>query len=276
MVAAAWMFAGIAAPVRSVIAYETASSGESAATSQKNAAEPTASTARISAKRTRRCSGRVRRARSPETACPARPRRPCESGAAAAAAASASVGIASTSTRMRSGSVAAASGSISTVRSRRSRAIGMLCDPTCGSPELRDDSSRPASRKRLPASPSTAADTNPGAARAEDERATASVNSCGMWTPSSWSNIRMTIRRFGLSSVAASAAFRLPRSSSLVRTSTDALVMSASRRVRGTRGSPTTSRTPCDVRCSSASVESPMATTTSSRNRSSSTVRRPR
>ena len=39
-----------------------------------------------------------------------------------------------------------------------------------------------------------AADTKPGAASADDERATASSNSSGMWAPSSWSNRRITTR----------------------------------------------------------------------------------
>ena len=39
------------------------------------------------------------------------------------------------------------------------------------------------------------------------------LNSSGMWAPSSWSNIRMTTRIAGLSSGAASAVLRLPRSS---------------------------------------------------------------
>ena len=52
----------------------------------------------------------------------------------------------------------------------------------------------------VPVSPSIAADTNPGAARADDDSATASGNSSGMWAPSSWSNSRMTTRIVGLSS----------------------------------------------------------------------------
>ena len=102
----------------------------------------------------------------------------------------------------------AASGSGSTVRSALSRAMTTESGDPAASADSRDVITRPASAKRVPVSPSMAADTKPGAASADDESATASGKRSGMCAPSSWSNIRMTIRIVGLSSNAASAAFR--------------------------------------------------------------------
>ena len=94
----------------------------------------------------------------------------------------------------------------------------MAVPPLDGVLEWRLEMRRPPSRKRLPDSPSMAAETKPGAASADDESATASSNSCGMWEPSSWSKRRITTRIFGLISAAASAVLRFARSSSPVST----------------------------------------------------------
>ena len=80
--------------MRSVIAYETASSGESAATSRKNAAEPTASTEQDGGEADQALlrPGQASRGAA-ETACPGPSPAVARAGAAGAAAASASVGI---------------------------------------------------------------------------------------------------------------------------------------------------------------------------------------
>ena len=137
-----------------------------------------------------------------------------------------------TSTTMRFGSVGSASGSSSTDRSACSRAMAIDGGSLGGSADSRDVRSRPASRKLVPDSPSMAAETKPGAASADDDRATASGNSSGICEPSSWSNIRMTTRIVGWCCTAASAVFRLARSSSPVRTMTAAVSTSAWLRIR--------------------------------------------
>ncbi len=222
-----------------------------------------------------RCSGARRRSRNAPNAPVMIPLDDASAVGAAAVPVAASSAVAM-STSTRSGSDAGASGSRSTVRSSWSRAMGIDRAARGGSADVRDDRTRPASSKRPPVSPSMAADTNPGAASADDDSATPSLNSSGMWRPSSVSNIRSTTRMSGWSSWAASAMFRLSRSLPPVMTIASARSTSASRSVRASNGSPTTSRTSSAPRASAASPEAAMATTCSSRRRSSSIVRRPR
>ena len=228
------------------MAYETASNGSRCATTWKKMAEPTASASRIAPNRTRRRSGRGQAGPHPDHEPTERP----------------DAGHRTVSRRHR-GREAGARGDVGDIdrgsgpdrRGPRRAACprsdpgsgarsGWTESPVAGSLERLDERIRPASRKRLPVSPSMAADTNPGAASADDDSATASGKRSGMWAPTSWSNRRMTIRRAAFSSDAASEVLRLARSSSPVRTMTLAVSISASRRTRAWRASPTTRSTP--------------------------------
>ena len=247
--------------------------------SSKNRAEASARTTSAVPNRSSRCSGARIRSRTAPTARPTGP--PGSSGTDPAAidrsrASSSAAPGSTTSTTMRSGSLAFASGNRSAVRSGPILASAIVRCPIAGSAELRATRVRPPSSNRPPDSPSMAAETKPGAASADDDSATASGNRSGMCAPSSVSNIRMTRRADVLSSRTASAMLRLSRSSEPVMTTASESSTPAARSVLGTSGSPTTIRTPMDVSHSAVSSLGPIATTCSSRRRSSSIVRRPR
>ena len=258
------MSAGTDAPVSSVMTYDMASIGVRLATTSKKIAETIASDDQDRPEPDQPLfrARRTGRGASADSAAHGRP------------AGATGVGVAPVSGRRRRRIGRRRDIDDDEVRlgRRRRRAAARPIDPRpaarsrstpgarAGSPDSRDVRNRPASLKLRAGLAIDGGGHEPGRRqrrRRQGDRVGEQLAGCA--SPSSWSNIRMTTRIVGLSCEAASAALRLARSSSPVRTITDAVSTSAWLRTRDSRGSPTTRRTPAAVSRSSGSVFGPMA-----------------